>query len=85
MFWCDQWETGKSFAHSQTKGSILEFIADLEAHSEISSLSLSGSVCYLANAISHLSVCQLVQVHYGIGQDRSEMGKDYLQSRSELN
>lgn len=61
----------KSFAHWQTKGSI----------SALSSLSRFGIYCqatkavesvrsYLANAISHLSVCQLVQVHGGIGSEQ---------------
>lgn len=64
----------KSFAHWQTKGSISALCRSL-------SLSRLGIYCpatkavesvrsYLANAISHLSVCQLVQVHGGIGSDQ---------------
>lgn len=66
----------KSFAHWQTKGSICALCR---------ALSRFGIYCqatkaeesvrsYLANAISHLSVCQLVQVHGGIGSHRNGPG-----------
>lgn len=73
MFWCEQWETGK----------VLCTLADKRIYLCSLSLSLSrfGIYCqatkavesvrsYLANAISHLSVCQLVQVHGGIESHR---------------